>query len=194
MDIIGEERCKLHPSMIIYHYENGDTFDTCGLCNPEQKVIHGGDRNEMLIDSEYAKLIGYLALNCEIMVSLPSPYTERFARHYNKNTGGVVDEDGNGYGLYTPKSGRVPYTYALRIQFSIPESSEITEDSFYFTKSMEEAKINDGSNKKLLSDNRWLWDMLHMGFNLGTNHNIDKIIHNIPGPFREDFLAGMDIV
>lgn len=52
--------------------------------------------------------------------------------------------------------------------------------------------LND-TNKLRINKHSLCWSLLGMGFDLGSNHDVDKIKSNIPEEYKEDFLQGTSI-
>lgn len=135
-------------------------------------------------EDEYFRTLGYLAKHGKMEAEVPEKDTIRFERNFERIKA-ERPSVGNHYRILIDKTNK----FGPQIRIFFPESN--LREIFV------PPGINNKRNQNLdkqtscnVSDNQWCWELLEMGFNLGKEHDIERVISNIPNEHKESFYVG----
>jgi len=136
----------------------------------------------------YTKTLGFMAKNSLIMALITQSDIKNFNRKFLRLLGEYPDEDSNGYCIHVGKA----WSSTIRVIFKMPDGLFTNDFRFGIVNKLD---IKTGSGKDELNINNIIWgfDLLSMGFNLGSKHDIEKIKSNIPRKYLTDFEEGLKI-
>ena len=135
---------------------------------------------------QYFKTLGYISNKGRIEADVPPKSATGFENNYHRIKG-VKPKKSSGYYIHhnvdVDKWG-----VEMRLTFPIPNSIEIGE--LNFGGSVTAAKSPEPDMLRI-NNNAFCYKLLQLGFDLGSNHDVDAIINNIPERFKSNFKEGL---
>ena len=130
----------------------------------------------------YFKTLGYLAKNGTFKAEMLHGDIQRFLHNFKaiKGTTPSVEE----FLVLPHKTNK----YGLQLRIWFKDAAITFPDNI--------TKRNNSKANPLLcnvSSNEWWWELLNMGFNIGSKHNIQEIRNNIPEQYKEAFEQGTNL-
>lgn len=134
---------------------------------------------------QYYRSLGFLARNAFMYAFIAAKSQINFDEKYFilKNK---YPENNSGYTVHGEEVNK--YSYELRLAFNLPENRSDGDIVFGPEIGLVSGTGDRGFN---INNNDLCWYLLYMGFELGKNHNIDRIESRIPNDFIKYFEEGL---
>jgi len=139
-------------------------------------------------NQKYFRTLGYLSKSCMIEAIIPPKSKIGFDSNYSRIKGHSPPKGHAGYYIHDNTVDK--WGVEMRLTFTIPNSIEIDELDFGASVTIVKSPNPD---ELRINSNQFCYNLLKMGFDLGSTHNINAIENNVPERFRHDFQEGKAI-
>jgi hypothetical protein len=176
--VLANQHHQKHPEYL------GEPAPAEGQSRTEERQAIVFDRNE-----DYYFLAGYVAKNGFILAEVPPNALNGFSKKYKT----ITDKNPQQYlGTgFRPQTTPGWWGASLRIFIPEPQDPEAKER-------INNSQISDRiqnltqSNSLRISSNKFVWQLINDGFELGENHgNIGSIFANVPEDYQTSFQSGL---
>ena len=133
----------------------------------------------------YFRTLGFLARYGELHAEVTTKSPKSFEDKYESRTGiRPVPHRDKYFPIYV-ETNYAKWGSALRIQFPNRDQLEFPSDVIV------QPTSNPGTVR--INNNDYWWQLVRVGFRLGSNHNVQTIRESVPAPFRAAFDEGLGL-
>ena len=177
-------------------YEESGNEDTLPI-ELQQRILFNISQKEKSVtpysedekNRGYFQTVGYLTNNGFIEAIIPPKSQNGFDSTFRKKKGRYPRDQEDGYYLHhDPDVDK--WGTEMRLTFKIPRTISVEDLDFGPYVNIVQSPNHD---ELRINSNAFCWQLLSLGFELGRNHDTDRIESEIPETFRHNYHRGRSI-